>query len=108
MAECRATLAALVSATLSLARQATAETGRGEFREALARGTNGYLMVYAADSSAVVAVLADARVKVGMLRYQAREPIERITACAADFVRWSGATGVAGAVRFGQGGPGSL
>ena len=83
MAECRATLAALVSATLSLAR-------------------------YAAGSSAVVAVLADARVNVGMLRYQAREPIERITACAADFVRWSGATGLAGAARFGEGGPGSL
>jgi predicted regulator of Ras-like GTPase activity (Roadblock/LC7/MglB family) len=85
-------LAALVSATLSLARQAVKETGRGEFREAIARGTTGYLMVYAAGSNAVVAVLGDAKVNVGLVQYQAREAIERITAHAADFARWSGAS----------------
>jgi predicted regulator of Ras-like GTPase activity (Roadblock/LC7/MglB family) len=88
-------LAALVSATLSLARQAVAETGRGEFREALARGTAGYLMVYAAGGHAVVAILCDARVNVGMVQYQAREAIERITGYAADFARWSGAANTA-------------
>jgi uncharacterized protein len=82
-------LAALVSATLSLARQAVKETGRGEFREALARGTSGYLMVYAAGSNAVVAILGDPQVNVGLMQYQAREAIERITAHSANFARWS-------------------
>jgi uncharacterized protein len=84
-------LAALVSAALSLSRQAVRETGRGEFREAIARGTAGYLMVYAAGASAVLAILGDAQVNVGMVQYQARPAIERITAYSADFARWSGA-----------------
>ncbi len=89
-----ARLAALVSTTLSLARQSVRETGRGEFREALARGTEGYLMVYAAGSNAVVAIIGDADMNVGMMQYQAREAIERITAHSADFGRWSGAAGL--------------
>ncbi len=88
-----ARLAALVSTTLSLARQAVRETGRGEFREALARGTAGYLMVYAAGGNAVVAIIGDAQLNVGVMQYQAREAIERITARSADFARWSGAAG---------------
>ncbi|HET9081950.1 MAG TPA: roadblock/LC7 domain-containing protein [Trebonia sp.] len=90
-------LAALVSTTLSLAKQAVRETGRGEFREALVRGTAGYLMVYAA-GNAVVAILGDPQMNVGVMQYQAREAIERITARSANFARWSGATGLADAV----------
>jgi len=89
-----ARLAALVSTTLGLARQSVRETGRGEFREALVRGTSGYLMVYAAGSSAVVAIMGDAEMNVGIMQYQARETIERITELAADFGRWSGAAGL--------------
>jgi uncharacterized protein len=101
-------LAALVSATLSLARQAIRETGRGEFREALARGTAGYLMVYAAGGNAVVAVLADAKVNVGMVQYQARDAIERIAAQSANFARWSGAAGLADLGQPLQGDAGSI
>jgi uncharacterized protein len=89
-----ARLAALVSTTLALARQSVRETGRGEFREALVRGTDGYLMVYAAGSNAVVAIIGDADMNVGMMQYQARETIERITAHSANFGRWSGAAGL--------------
>jgi uncharacterized protein len=92
-------LAALVAATLGLARQAVRETGRGAFREALARGTDGYLLVYAAGSNAVVAILGDARVNVGMLHYQARGTIERITARSAEFARWSVPAGLADTAR---------
>jgi uncharacterized protein len=87
-------LAALVSTTLGLARQSVKETGRGEFREALVRGTAGYLMVYAAGSNAVVAIIGDAEMNVAMMQYQARETIERITAHSADFGHWSGAAGL--------------
>ncbi len=45
--------------TLGLASQATQATGRGGFREAVARGGTGYLVVYAAGPNAVVAVLGD-------------------------------------------------
>ncbi len=83
-------LAALISTTLSLARQATAATGLGEFREAVARGSEGYLTVYAAGSSAVIAVIGSSHLNVAMLHYEARETIEKITAYAADFARWSG------------------
>jgi predicted regulator of Ras-like GTPase activity (Roadblock/LC7/MglB family) len=89
-------LAAIVSTTLSLARQSVREAGRGEFREALARGTAGYLMVYAAGNNAVVAILGDAQLNIGMMQYAAREVIERITAFSADFPRWSGASGLTG------------
>jgi predicted regulator of Ras-like GTPase activity (Roadblock/LC7/MglB family) len=84
-------LAALVSTTLGLARQSVRETGRGEFREAVARGTTGYLLMYAAGSTAVVAVLGDAQLNVGLTQYQARPVIERITALSANFARWAGA-----------------
>jgi uncharacterized protein len=90
-------LAALVSTTLGLARQSVRETGRGQFREALVRGTDGYLMVYAAGSNAVVAIIGDAKINVGVMQYQAREAIERITAHSADFGRWSGAAALADA-----------
>lgn len=86
-------LAALISTTLSLAKQAVRAGGRGEFREALARGTTGYLVVYAAGSDAVVAILGDAHLNVGVMQYQARETIEKITAYSADFAHWSGAAG---------------
>jgi uncharacterized protein len=88
-------LAALVSTTLSLARQTVRETGRGEFREALARGTAGYLMVYAAGSNAVVAIIADEKLNVGMMQYQMREAIERIAAHSTDLARWPGAAELA-------------
>jgi predicted regulator of Ras-like GTPase activity (Roadblock/LC7/MglB family) len=88
-------LAALVSTTLGLARQSVRETGRGEFREAVARGTTGYLLVYAAGSNAVVAVLGDDQLNVGLTQYQARPVIERITALSANFARWAGAASLA-------------
>jgi uncharacterized protein len=94
-----ARLAALVSTTLSLARQTVRETGRGEFREALARGSAGYLMVYAAGGNAVVAIIADEKLNVGMMQYQMRETIERIAAHSADLARWSGAADLPGTER---------
>lgn len=84
-------LAALISTTLSLAKQATRETGLGEFRESVSRGADGYLVVYAAGSNAVVAVLGDDRLNVALLHYEARETIANIAAESAGFARWSGA-----------------
>jgi uncharacterized protein len=82
------TIAAVVATTLGLASQATRATGLGPFREAVARGTTGYLVVYAAGGSAVVAVIGDSGLNVGMLHYEMRDIIGRIAGYSAKFPRW--------------------
>lgn len=71
-------IAALVATTLGLARQATHTTGRGRFHESVARGSEGYLAVFAAGDTAVLAVLGTNDLNVGMLHYQTRDTIRRI------------------------------
>jgi predicted regulator of Ras-like GTPase activity (Roadblock/LC7/MglB family) len=71
-------VAALAAATLALASRATLATGCGNFREAVARGSDGYLAFYAAGDSAIVAVVGTRSLNVGMLQYRAREFIEHI------------------------------
>ena len=73
-------IAAISAATLALASRATVTTGCGTFREAVARGSDGYLAVYAAGDSAIVAVIGTSSLNVGMLQYRAREIIDRIAA----------------------------
>ena len=82
-------IAAIVAATLGLASQATQATGRGSFREAVARGSSGYLVVYAAGRHAVVAVMGGHELNVGMLHYEMRDMIGRITYYSAKFARWA-------------------
>lgn len=83
-----ARVAALIATTLGLARQATEMTGRGEFREAVVRGGLGYLAVFAVGGNAVLAVIGDNDLNIGILHYQIRGVIERITAYAAEFRRF--------------------
>lgn len=77
-------IAALVATTLAVASRATLATGRGQFREAVARGSDGYLAVYAAGESAIVAVIGTTGLNVGMLQYQARDIIERVALLSAE------------------------
>ena len=58
-------VAALSAATLAVARRATLTTGCGTFREAVARGNDGYLAVYAAGDTAIVAVIGTSSLNVG-------------------------------------------
>jgi predicted regulator of Ras-like GTPase activity (Roadblock/LC7/MglB family) len=78
-------IAALAAATLSLASRATLATGRGSFREAVARGSDGYLAVYAAGVSAIVAVIGTSNLNLGMLNYQARDIIGRVAEYSSEF-----------------------
>ena len=82
-------IAALAAATLAVARRATLATECGTFREAVARGSDGYLAVYAAGPSAIVAVIGTQRLNVGMLQYQARDVFDRITKCSTEFGTWA-------------------
>lgn len=84
-----ARLAALVFTTLGLARQVVKETGRGEFRGAITRGSAGYLMVYTAGDSAVVAIVAGEQTQAGIMQYEARRAIAKIASYANEFPSWS-------------------
>lgn len=78
-------VAALAAATRSLSGRTTQSTGRGQFREAISRGTHGYLVVYAAGRNTLLAVVGTTELNIGMLHYQTREIAERIATYAAEF-----------------------
>jgi hypothetical protein len=82
-------IAAISAATLALASRATLTTGCGSFREAVARGNDGYLAVYAAGDTAIVAVIGTSSLNVGMLQYRAREIIDRIAGYSAQIGAWA-------------------
>ena len=78
-------VAALAATTRSLASRTTDSTGRGRFCEAISRGSHGYLVVYAAGHSTLLAVVGTTDLNIGMLHYQTREIAERIATYAAQF-----------------------
>jgi len=78
-------VAALAATTRSLASRTTQSTGCGQFREAISRGSQGYLVVYAAGRSTLLAVVGSTDLNIGMLHYQTREIAERIAGYAAQF-----------------------
>lgn len=84
-----AQIAALMSSTFALASRATLMTGRGQFREAVTRGSEGYLAVYAAGRNAIVAVIGTSTLNVALLQYQARSIIERVADYSDEFRKWS-------------------
>ena len=80
-------IAALVAAIHAVAVRASLSTGCGQLKEVISRGSDGYLAVYAAGSTAVVAVLGTTDLNIAMLNFQARKMIERITAHSAGLAR---------------------
>jgi predicted regulator of Ras-like GTPase activity (Roadblock/LC7/MglB family) len=82
-------IAAISAATLSLASRATLASGCGSFREAVSRGSNGYLAVYAAGDSAIVAVIGTSSLNLGLLQFRAREIIDRIAAYSTQIGAWA-------------------
>lgn len=82
-------VAALIAASRALAIRGITVTGRGQFRETLTRGTDGYLAVYAAGDNAIVAVIGSTELNVAMLHFRVRGSLERIAGFAAEFGRWS-------------------
>ncbi|MEU8851213.1 roadblock/LC7 domain-containing protein [Streptomyces sp. NPDC048564] len=71
-------LAALTAAALGVAVRVTDATGRGDFRELLMRGTEGYVATYAAGRTAVLTLLAQDGVNVGRLHLEGRRAGARI------------------------------
>ncbi|MFJ8534404.1 roadblock/LC7 domain-containing protein [Streptomyces sp. NPDC093591] len=71
-------LAALTAAALGVAVRMTDATGRGDFRELLVRGADGYVATYAAGRTAVLTLLATDGVNVGRLHLEGRRAGARI------------------------------
>ncbi|MDC0767921.1 roadblock/LC7 domain-containing protein [Streptomyces sp. HD] len=71
-------LAALTAAALGVAQRMTDATGRGDFRELLVRGADGYVATYAAGDTAVLTLLAKDGVNVGRLHLEGRRAGARI------------------------------
>ncbi|MFH0519835.1 roadblock/LC7 domain-containing protein [Streptomyces sp. M41] len=71
-------LAALTAAALGVAVRMTDATGRGDFRELLMRGADGYVATYAAGRTAVLTLLAQDGVNVGRLHLEGRRAGARI------------------------------
>ncbi|MER7966129.1 roadblock/LC7 domain-containing protein [Streptomyces ardesiacus] len=71
-------LAALTAAALGVAHRMAEATARGDFRELLLRGADGYVATYAAGPAAVLTLLADGRVNVGRLHLEGRRSGARI------------------------------
>jgi uncharacterized protein len=82
-------IAAISAATLALASRATLTTDCGSFREVVVHGSDGYLAIYAAGDSAIVAVMGTSSLNVGMLQYRAREVIDRIASQATQMGGWA-------------------
>ncbi|MGV9451776.1 roadblock/LC7 domain-containing protein [Streptomyces sp. NPDC003635] len=71
-------VAALTAAALGVAVRLTDVTGRGELRELLVRGRDGYVATYAAGQGAVLTLLARDDVSVGRLHLEGRRAATRI------------------------------
>jgi uncharacterized protein len=82
-------VAAVIATTLGLASQAVQVTGRGQFSEAIVRGSAGNLAVFAIGHGAVLAVLGRRDLNIGMLHYQTRAVVERIGKVAPQFRRFA-------------------
>jgi hypothetical protein len=76
-------LAALTAAALGVGRRMVDLAARGDFRELLVRGADGYLATYAAGPTAVLTLLADGRVNVGRLHLEGRRCGARIAELVA-------------------------
>lgn len=80
-------VAALTAASLAVAVRMAAATGRGDFRELLVRGDDGYVATYAAGPFAVLTVLAEPRTNVGRLHLESRLSSARIADLVTDALK---------------------
>jgi uncharacterized protein len=64
--------AAMAATALGLGRRIVQVFEQGHFEETLTRGSDGYLVVYAAGHKGVLAVVAPAKVNLGLLHHEAR------------------------------------
>jgi predicted regulator of Ras-like GTPase activity (Roadblock/LC7/MglB family) len=72
------TMAAMSAAYLGLAQQIAKGAAYGEFQETVTRAAGGYVATFAAGSTALLTVLADAETNLGLLHHEARPVASRV------------------------------
>ena len=70
---------AMSAAILGLGERAAAELGRGSLSQVFIEGEYGYVLLIAADDSAVLTALAHTDAKLGLVLYDMQETAEIIT-----------------------------
>jgi uncharacterized protein len=78
------TMAAMSAAYLGLAQQIALGAAYGEFQETVTRASGGYVATFAAGTTALLTVLADAGINLGLLHHEARPVAARVGALVAD------------------------
>lgn len=71
-------LAAMASSLLSLAQTAADELKQGELKQVLIEGEDGYLLTVGAGENAVLSVMAEKSVNLGMVFIEARRTVAAI------------------------------
>jgi len=69
---------AMSAAILGLGERAAAELGRGHLSQVFIEGENGYVLLIAAGSRAVLTAMADPKAKLGLVLYDMKATAERI------------------------------
>ncbi|MBN2248110.1 MAG: roadblock/LC7 domain-containing protein [Coriobacteriia bacterium] len=69
---------AMSAAILGLGERAAAELGRGHLSQVFIEGDNGYVLLIAAGSRAVLTAMADPAAKLGLVLYDMKSTAERI------------------------------
>ncbi len=72
------TMAAMSAASLGLAQQIALGAAYGEFQETVTRAAGGYVATFAAGTHALLTVLADAGINLGLLHHEARPVAARV------------------------------
>ncbi len=70
---------AMGATILSISKRSGDELDRGEMLRVLIEGTNGFLMIRSIGDVAILVVLADKKVRLGMLFYECRLCVEQLS-----------------------------
>ncbi len=70
---------AMGAAILSISTRSGEELDRGEMLRVLIEGTNGYLLIRSIGDVAILVVLVDKKVRLGMLFYECKQCIKQLT-----------------------------
>lgn len=74
------TMAAMSAAYLGLAQQLARGAAYGDFQETVTRAVDGYVATFAAGTAALLTVLANAEINLGLLHHEARPVAHRVGA----------------------------
>ena len=72
-------IGAMGAAILSISKRSGDELDRGEMTRVLVEGTNGYILIRSIGEFAILVALVEIEVRLGMLLYECRNCIEKLS-----------------------------